>query len=123
MSPELRRVLRKHLLSCNKRNNPFSLVFTNSKGKPVEPDNFYKRRFLPAVKAAGIGVLRFHDLRHTFGSFKIEQGENLKYVQQQMGHSSITVTVDVYAHLLKKKNPQAAEKTDELMFGTISNEC
>lgn len=117
LSPELRGALREHWLSCHKENNPLDLVFTNSKGKPIEPDNFYKRRFLPVVKAANIGSLRFHDLRHTYGSLKIEQGENLKYVQQQMGHSSITVTVDVYAHLLKKRNPRAAARTDELVFG------
>ena len=117
MSPELRKILLQHWLKIDKQNNQFGLVFTNSKGKPIEPDNFYKRRFLPTVKAADIGHLRLHDLRHTFGSLKIEQGENLKYVQQQMGHSSISVTVDIYGHLLKKKRPEAAAKTDELIFG------
>ncbi len=110
MSPELRGALREHWLSCHKENNPLDLVFTNSKGKPIEPDNFYKRRFLPVVKAANIGSLRLHDLRHTYGSLKIEQGENLKYVQQQMGHSSITVTVDVYAHLLRKGIPKPQQE-------------
>ena len=119
MSPELRGILQSHWLSCQKRNNPLNLVFTNSTGNPVEPDNFYKRRFLPAVKAANIGSLRLHDLRHTFGSLKIEQGENLKYVQQQMGHSSISVTVDVYGHLLKRTNPGAAARTDHTIFGAI----
>ncbi len=76
-----------------------------------------KRRFLPAVKAAGIGKLRFHDCRHTFGSLKIEQGEKIKYVQVQMGHSDIKVTLDIYGHLLKDTNPAAAARTDRLIFG------
>lgn len=58
--------------------SPLGLVFSNSEGNPVDPDNFVKRRFLPAVKGAGVGKVRFHDLRHNFGSLKIEQGENLK---------------------------------------------
>ena len=116
MSPKLRTILREHWLRCPK-NNEHGLVFTSALGKPIEPDNFYKRRFLSAVRAAGIGHVRLHDLRHTFGSLKIEQGENLKYVQQQMGHSSISVTVDVYGHLLKTRNPQAAARTDKMIFG------
>jgi integrase len=49
---------------------------------------------------------------------KIEQDENIKYVQAQMGHSSITVTMDIYGHLLKDSNPEAAARTDALIFGT-----
>jgi len=60
--------------------------------------------------------VRFHDLRHTFGSLKIEQGENIYYVQRQMGHSSIQVTIDIYGHLLKNRKPEAAAKTDALIF-------
>ncbi len=48
---------------------------------------------------------------------KIEQGENIKYVQVQMGHSDIKITLDVYGHLLKDTNPAAAARTDRLIFG------
>ncbi len=67
---------------------------------------------------AGIkGNVRFHDLRHTFGALKIEQGENPYYIQRQMGHSSIQVTFDIYGHLLRSRKPEAAARTDELVFG------
>ena len=56
-------------------------------------------------------------MRHTFGSLKIAQGENIKYVQVQMGHSDIQVTLNIYSHLLKDSNPEAAARTDELIFG------
>lgn len=118
MSPKLRTILLEHKLRTADKDSPHSLVFTNSKGMPVDPNNFVKRRFVPAVKAAGLGHMRFHDLRHCYGSLKIEQGENLDYVQRQMGHSSIQVTLDIYSHLLKKSYPEAAEKTDSLIFGT-----
>jgi integrase len=118
MSPKLKTILLEYKLRTANRDNPYGLLFTNKNGGPVDPNNFVKRRFVPALKAAGLGHMRFHDLRHCYGSLKIEQDENLKYVQTQMGHSSIQVTLDIYSHLLKKSNPAAAEKTDALIFGT-----
>lgn len=115
MSPRLRRILLEYRLRSVK--SELGLVFASSGGNPIEPDNFVKRRFQSAVAAAGLGKVRFHDLRHTFGSLKIEQGESLKYVQVQMGHSSILVTMNVYTHLLKDSNPEAAARPDEMIFG------
>jgi integrase len=114
MSPQLRRILLEHRMRHG--NQQSGLVFVNREGGPMDPRNFAKRQFQVAVKAAGLGKLRFHDLRHTFGSLKIQQGENIKYVQVQMGHSSIRVTLDIYGHLLKDANPEAAAKTDALIF-------
>lgn len=67
MGPVLRKILLEHRLRCG---NPESgLVFVNAEGNPMDPDNFVKRRFLPAVKAAGIGKLRFHDLSYVLSLF------------------------------------------------------
>jgi integrase len=96
---------------------PTGLVFCTTEGRPLDPDAFQKKQFTNAVIAAQIGSLRFHDLRHTFGSLKLEQGENIYYVQRQMGHSSIQVTIDIYGHLLETRKPDAAKKTDALIFG------
>lgn len=124
LSPALRKELLEHRL---KTGNSKGLVFCNSDGTPLDPNNLVKRDFADALKAADekrikaglhpIGKLRWHDLRHTFGSWKIAQKEDVYYVQRQMGHSSIQITIDTYAHLLKNKNPEAAEKTDYLVFG------
>jgi integrase len=119
MSPKLRKILLQHKLRSGP--NELGLVFANRDGEPYSPENFVRLRFLPAVKNAGLGKVRFHDLRHTFGSLKIQQGENLKYVQTQMGHSSIQVTLDTYTHLLEKSNSNAASRTDDLVFGSVRN--
>jgi integrase len=58
--------------------------------------------------------VRFHDLRHTFASLLIAQGESLAYVKEQMGHSSIQVTVDIYGHLVPGGNRQAVDKLDDM---------
>jgi integrase len=115
MSPKLRRILLEHRMRSKK--SELDLVFSNSEGNPVNPDNFARDFWRPALKAAGIGEVRFHDLRHTFGSLKIQQGENVYYVMRQLGHSSSQMTMDTYTHLLKETNQAAAQKTDELIFG------
>lgn len=61
--------------------------------------------------------VRWHDLRHTFGSLKIDQGEDLPYVSRQMGHSSLSVTGQIYAHQIQERRPEAAAKTDAMIFG------
>ncbi len=76
------------------------LVFPSPEGSVLDPDNFIKRYFLPAIEHAGLRRFRFHDLRHTFGSLLIQDGASITYVKEQMGHSSIQVTVDTYGHLI-----------------------
>ena len=121
MGPHLRRILLEHRM---RQGNPQSgLVFVNNEGGPIDPKNFAKRQFLCAVRAAGLGKVRFHDLRHTFGSLKLEQGANIKYVQIQTGHSDVRITLNVYSHLLKETNPEAAAKTEELVFGATAPSC
>jgi integrase len=49
----------------------------------------------------GLRKVRFHDLRHTFGSLLIQAGVSPAHVQKQMGHRSIQITIDVYGHLIR----------------------
>ena len=75
------------------------LVFPSQAGTVLDPANLVHRYFLPCVEKAGLRRIRFHDLRHTFGSLLIQDGAPLPYVKEQMGHSSIQITVDIYGHL------------------------
>ena len=76
------------------------LVFPSRAGTPIKPDNVAVRYMHPALQKAGLRHFRFHDLRHTFGSLLIQGGASLTYVKEQMGHSSIQITVDTYGHLI-----------------------
>ena len=76
------------------------LVFPSKTGTPIKPDNLAVRYMNPALEKAGLRKFRFHDLRHTFGSLLIQDGASLTYVKEQMGHSSIQITVDTYGHLI-----------------------
>lgn len=92
------------------------LVFCNDEGNVLDAHNIRKRVFYPALEKAGLRRIRIHDLRHTFASLLINQGENLKYVQHQLGHASITTTVDRYGHLMPDIRMTACEKLDEAIF-------
>ena len=76
------------------------LVFPSQAGTAMKPDNIVPRYMEPALENAGLRRFRFHDLRHTFGSLLIRDGASLAYVRDQMGHSSIQITVDTYGHLI-----------------------
>lgn len=111
--------LKKWKLACPA--NELDLVFPNDAGKPMNNKNMLRRYFRPALMAAGIQRLRFHDLRHTNASLRLENGENIKYIQTQLGHSSPTVTLNVYAHLMKSINQEAAQRLENAVFGTTGH--
>ena len=87
-------------------------VFCSEVGGLLDPDNLRKRVFYSLLKASGLRQIRFHDLRHTLASLLLQQGESPVYVKEQMGHSSIQVTVDLYGHLIPGGNKQAVDRLD-----------
>lgn len=113
MSPTLVHEMKKHKLSCPK--GDLDLVFCNSEGGILDPDNMVHRGFLPALREAKIRKVRFHDLRHTNASLRIEQGQNLVYVSKQIGHTNVSTTLNVYSHLLKEVHAEQAEKLDVIL--------
>ena len=115
LGPRVITELKRWKLACPKTD--LDLMFPNDAGKPTNYSNMVRRHFLPALQAAGLPRIRFHDLRHTYASLMIEQGENIKYIQTQLGHSSPTVTLNVYAHLMKPTNQEAVCRLEERVFG------
>ena len=87
-------------------------IFCSETGGLLHPNNLRDRVFYRALKAAGLRKVRFHDLRHTFASLLLQQGESPVYVKEQMGHSSIQITVDLYGHLIPGGNKQAVDRLD-----------
>jgi integrase len=119
MSRELRRVLIEardsRLLDAyleGKNDISGELVFPSPDGRILDPDNLYHRYFLPVLAKAAIRKIRLHDLRHTFGSLLIQSGASIVYVKEQMGHSTIQVTVDTYGHLIPGANVYYVDRLD-----------
>jgi integrase len=72
---------------------------------------------LSLLRIVKLPKVRFHALRHTYASLLISQRENPKYIQNQMGHSSIQVTYDIYSHLIATENSESASKLGNTIFG------
>ncbi|MCI0621586.1 MAG: site-specific integrase [Acidobacteria bacterium] len=85
-------------------------VFCNFEGKLLDTNNLRNRALHKCLENAKLRTIRLHDLRHTFASLLIQNGESLAYVKDQMGHSSIKVTVDIYGHLVPGANRQAVNR-------------
>lgn len=86
------------------------LVFPNGAGKPMDWNNFLHYSWAPLLKAARVPKVKFHSLRHNYVSVMLAAGEGLPFIQRQVGHSNLSVTLDVYSHLLPNKDVGAGER-------------
>ena len=90
------------------------LVFCNAKGGPLDP-SWQRQTFYEALKGAGLPAIRFHDLRHTAATLLLSKGVHPKVVSEMLGHSTITLTLDTYSHLIPVLHAQAAAVMDDLL--------
>lgn len=117
-------ILKEHQLrqAYELSSNELGLVFVNEDGKIMDKSNVENRIFKPALRLAGLsGNIRFHDLRHSFASMLIHQGGNIKYVQKVLGHSNISMTLGVYAHLLPDAGSEVIDKIDSMFISKDSS--
>jgi integrase len=82
-------------------------------------DNFRRRAFRKLLEKADVPQIRIHDIRHTFASLLLSQGEPLHYVKEQLGHASIQTTVDVYGHIVPGSNRNAVNRLDDEGLGGL----
>jgi integrase len=91
------------------------LVFTTRIGAPLGRSVLNHHGFKPLLTKAGLPDMRFHDLRHTAASLLLAAGENMKVVQELLGHARFSTTADTYTHTLPGQHRQAAETMDSLL--------
>jgi integrase len=92
------------------------LMFASVIGTPMDPDNFAKQ-FVRLCKSAGLGHWHPHEARHSAASVMLAQGVPLEVVSEVLGHSSISVTKDVYGHLVEGVKRDAAERMAGVLLG------
>lgn len=90
-----------------------SFVFIREDARQLDPNDLRRQILYKALDLAEVRRVRFHDLRHTFASLLIAQGESLTYIRDQLGHYSIQMTVDIYGHLVPGGNRAAVDKLDD----------
>jgi integrase len=92
------------------------LVFTTSVGTVVEPRNL-SRIFERLVQQSGVRRIRFHDLRHTCASLLLAQGVSPRVVMDVLGHSQLSITMDLYSHVMPSALRDAADAMDRALSG------
>ena len=91
--------------------NPLNLVFTNALGRYLS-DNTVFMNYKRIVASIGLPDARLHDLRHTYATASIRAGDNLKTVQENLGHHSAAFTLDIYGHVTEQMKKDSAARMD-----------
>ena len=94
---------------------PGGLVFATEVGTIVNPSNVRNRSLKPLLKKAGLRPVRFHDLRHTCATLLLLKNVNPKIVSELLGHASVSITLDVYSHLMPDMQEKAARALEEAL--------
>lgn len=103
----------RHHVAQHVRPDPEGLVFTTPRGGPLRQNNFRSRDWYPAVAAAGVERLRFHDLRHVAGTLATVSGATIREVQARLGHASPAAAYR-YQHVLESRDAEIADRLDTL---------
>lgn len=73
--------------------------------------------FRRLIEAYGLPIIRLHDLRHTHATLALEAGVHPKIVSERLGHSTVSLTLDVYSHAVPHMQQDAADQIAQLIFG------
>jgi integrase len=88
-------------------------VFTGTTGRPLDASGV-SGQFHEALARAGLPNVRVHDLRHTAATHLLTRGVHPKVVQELLGHSTISLTLDTYSHVAPAMHAQVADHMDVL---------
>lgn len=120
---ELLKLLKQHkknqlelkVRSYGEYKNKYTLVCTKCNGEPLNTSTF-SHAFGTFIKKIDIPHIRFHDLRHTNATLMLLSGTAPKVASSRLGHSTIGITMDLYSHVLKDMNKDAADKLNEVIY-------
>src|SRR5262249_18113878 len=109
----------RHRLQQGRGGQGFVFASTRDPNKPFNPSSLQ----LPTQKAwadAGLTPIGLHECRHSYAAYMIAAGINTKALSSYMGHSSITITLDRYGHLLPGNEHEAAQLLDTWLRNVTS---
>lgn len=97
-----------------------NFVFVTGRGRLIRCSNFTRSTWPKILKAAGLPRFVFHTLRHTMATMLLAAGTHPKVVQERIGHSSVSITLDTYSHLVPSMQREAAEKLDRMFAPSVT---
>lgn len=92
--------------------NEDNLVFTNEYGRFVANQAVY-RNYKKIMEKIGLGNMRFHDLRHTYAVNSLKAGDDIKTVQENLGHATAAFTLGTYAHATIGMKRESAKRMEQ----------
>lgn len=119
----LKKAHKEYLLKKLKMGKDFfdgDYVVCQENGKPYKPNSF-TGKFNDFLKKNNLKHIRLHDLRHTNATLMLTQGISPKVAQIRLGHSDYSTTMNIYSHVLKSVETEAAEKIESVIFNSIAN--
>ena len=94
--------------------NPLNLVFTDALGTHLTKPTVY-RAYKKVVSAIGRPDARFHDMRHSYAVAAIRSGDDIKTVQNNLGHATAAFTLDVYGHVTPQMKKESADRMERFI--------
>lgn len=96
-----------------------NFVFTDEFGNHLMPHTVY-HNYKKIVSSIGLPESRFHDLRHSYAVAALQSGDDVKTVQQNLGHHAAAFTLDVYAHVTEQMKKDSAERMEQFIKSVSS---
>jgi integrase len=123
LAPELVAVLQLHRTNQDQERAALGpiwrnqdLVFASEVGGPIEATNLIRGSFARVLRTSGVPRVRFHDLRHSCATLLLAERVNPKVVSELLGHSSVAITLDIYAHVLPDMQQDAVTAIQGVLF-------
>jgi integrase len=95
-------------------------VFGNRKGKPFRESKLLTKVLQPAAEAARLGRVTWHQFRHVHSSLLNDLKVPVKIAQEQLGHASISTTLNIYTHVVDASHRKAVEDLEDRLFGELA---
>src|ERR1700729_2770957 len=111
---------RERRIHCGLGRDQDCFVFDRLDGSTWEPPTF-SSEFAKLIRHAKLPHIRFHDLRHTFASSSLQAGVDLKTISASLGHSTISVTADLYAHVHETLQVEHAARIELVLGGALAS--
>jgi integrase len=123
-SPALLKALRGHLEAIDLDGSieewspeQRQVVFPTSSGNLVRYPSFLEKVWKPLLRRAKLPYRPYHSTRHTFATWLLEGGADIRWVKRQLGHASIGQTADTYGHVAPEKHEHVVESLDRHLGG------
>ena len=118
-------------LKAGKAWRDHGFIFATTTGEPMDQINLYRQNFQRILQAAELGAwegeehrlrsvprLTMYNLRHTAASLALRAGVDVKVVSAMLGHASVTLTLDTYAHIIESQQEDPADRMERVLGGS-----